>query len=81
METNKIKFMTIKQTASEVGISEYTLRQWCKQKKVRFNFAGNTKYILRMDWLEEDVQHMALQNIKEDDDNTQNYGKLRRIEK
>lgn len=73
------KFMGLKEVAIATGIAEYTLRMWCKQKKIRFNLAGNTKYILREDWLEEDIEKMALENINTSDDVVQ-LGKLRRIE-
>jgi len=62
----------------ESKLPEYTLRTWCKQKKIRFLMAGN-KYILRTDWLEEDLERMALENINPSDDVVQ-MGKLRRIE-
>lgn len=70
--------MGLKQAALETGIAEYTLRQWCKQKKIRFNVAGNTKYILRLDWLEEDSERMALENMNQTENIVQT-GKLRRI--
>lgn len=59
------------------GITPYRARQWCKQKKIRFNLAGS-KYILREDWMEEDLERMALENIAPEESNNQ-YGKLRRI--
>jgi predicted site-specific integrase-resolvase len=73
------KYVGIKEAAQESGIAEYTLRQLCKRKKIRYNLAGNTKYILRLDWLEEDLEKMALENINSFEDVSQ-FGKLRRIE-
>jgi len=59
--------MGLKKAAEESGISEYSLRQFCKQKKIRFNLAGNTKYILRIDWLETDLERLALENMNPSD--------------
>lgn len=73
------KFMGLKQAAIETGIAEYTLRQWCKQKKIRFNIAGNTKYILRIDWLEEDTERMATENMKSEQNRESQYGVLRQV--
>jgi len=61
------------------GITAYRVRQWCKQKKIRFNKAGN-RYILRKSWLNEDLNRMANDNISTDEVKIQNYGKLRRID-
>ncbi|MDT8715557.1 hypothetical protein IAI10_02640 [Clostridium sp. 19966] len=59
------------------GITPYRARMWCKQKKIRFNMAGN-RFILREDWLEEDLEKMALENISEKDPDI-SYGVLRKI--
>ncbi|MGK0466471.1 hypothetical protein [Clostridium sp.] len=73
------KYMSLKGASGESGITEYSLRLLCKQKKIRFNLAGHTKYILRMDWLEEDLERLALENIKVPE-NIVPRGKVRRIE-
>lgn len=73
------KYVGLKGAADESGISEYSLRQLCKQKKIRFNIAGKTKYIIRMDWLETDLERLALQNL-EPLDKVVLTGKLRRVE-
>lgn len=73
------KYMGLKEASSESGITEYTLRLLCKQKKIRFNLAGKTKYILRLHWLEEDLERLALENL-EPSDKVVLTGKLRRIE-
>lgn len=73
------KYVGIKEASQESGIAEYTLRQLCKQKKIRYNLAGNTKYILRLDWLEEDLERMALENISSFK-SIGEFGKLRKIE-
>ena len=74
----KTKFMGIKQASIETGIAEHTLRLWCKQKKIRFNIAGNTRHILRTDWLEEDMDNMAKENMRAESKND-SYGTLRKI--
>lgn len=71
--------MSLKKAASESGISEYSLRQLCKQRKIRFNLAGTTKYILRLDWLEADLGRLALENISPSN-NDISIGKLRKVE-
>lgn len=73
------KYMGIKEAAVESGIAEYTLRKLCNQRKIRYNLAGNTKFILRLDWLEEDLEKLALENMNSIETASQ-YGKLRRIE-
>lgn len=59
------------------GITPFRVRQWCKQKKIRFNMAGN-RYILRQDWLEEDLEKMASENIGTIEPVKQ-YGVLRKV--
>jgi len=71
--------MGLKAASVESRISEYTLRQWCKQKKICFNIAGSTKYILNLDWLEVDLERLALENLKISDEIV-SEGKLRRVE-
>lgn len=73
-----VKYFGLKQAALDTGIAEYTLRLWCKKKKIRFNVAGSTKYLLRLDWLEEDLERMALENINSD--KVIQLGVLRRVE-
>jgi hypothetical protein len=73
------KYLKIKEIAAVSGISEYTLRLYCKQKKIRYIFAGNTRYILRLDWLEEDLERLASENINSVE-NVSQFGKLRRVE-
>lgn len=57
------KYTGLKGASEASGISEYALRTLCREKKIRFNLAGRTKYILRLDWLEVDLERMALENI------------------
>lgn len=70
------KYMGLKDASVESGISVFTLRKWCKQKKIRFNLAGDTKYILRLDWLEVDLERMALNPSEE----IIHMGEIRRVE-
>ena len=56
------KFKSLKDMATDTGLAEYTLRMYCKQKKIRYNKSG-VKYILREDWLEEDLSRMAFENM------------------
>ena len=72
------KFMCLKQAAEASGHPEYRLRQWCIKKMIRFNRAGN-KYIINLDWLEEDLARMAEENIKQPDQEV-TYGRLRKID-
>ncbi|WP_160676746.1 hypothetical protein [Clostridium sp. C8-1-8] len=73
------KYMGIKEASAESGIAQYTLRNLCKQKRIRYNLAGDTKYILRLDWLEEDLEKLALQNI-DSLGSVGQLGKLRKVE-
>lgn len=76
------KFLSLKEASIETGLAEYTLRQLCKGKKIRFNLAGNTKYILRIDWLETDLEKLAVENMSPDDGGSVSmYGQLRQIKK
>lgn len=69
------KFFLIKDVGEYFpGITPYRTRQWCKQKKIRFNKA------LRQYWMEEDLEKMALDNIKDDTyKNNNQYDVLRQI--
>lgn len=74
----KAAFFLIKDVGEHFpGITPYRARQWCKQKKIRFNMAGN-RYILREDWLEEDLEKMAFENISLEEPVKQ-YGVLRKV--
>lgn len=72
------KFMSLRQAAEETGMAEYTLRMYCKQGKIRCNRSG-VKYILRIDWLEEDLQKQAEGNLRNTESENNNYGTLRKI--
>jgi predicted site-specific integrase-resolvase len=73
-------YKSIKQMSEETGISETTLRNWCRCGKIRFNIAGKRKYILRSDWLEVDLERMAAAPLIENNQIGTNYGKLRIIQ-
>ncbi|KPU43012.1 hypothetical protein OXPF_34440 [Oxobacter pfennigii] len=70
-------WLLLKAASRKTGHPEHRLRQWCKQKKIRFNMAGN-RYIINDEWLDEDLEKMALENIKPQN-NKNEYGKLRKI--
>lgn len=72
------KFLTINEAANATGMPPYRLRQWVLKKKIRFNMAGN-RYIINLQWLEEDLKKMAEQNVSASEERTSEYGKLRRI--
>ncbi len=72
------KFLLLKQAAKATGWSEWRLRQWCIEKKIRFNKAGN-RYVINLDWLEEDLARMAEENIANSEEKTPRCGVLRRI--
>ena len=71
------KFMGLKPAASETGLAEYTLRMYCKQGKIRYNKSG-VKYILRIDWLMEDLEKMASSNLITESQSS-DYGQLRKL--
>lgn len=71
------RWMLLKQAAIASGHPEYRLRQWCIQKKIRFNKAGN-RYIINLDWLDEDLARMAEENIRQPEHEVV-YGRLRKI--
>jgi predicted site-specific integrase-resolvase len=74
------KFMKLRQASQETGISQWALKQYCKQGKIRYNLSGQTNIILRLDWLEEDLARMAVENMTTEVEENSNYGKLRKIE-
>ena len=71
-------FCTINEAAKLTGHPPYRLRQWILKKNIRFNKAGN-RYIINLQWLEEDLKKMAEQNMSIVEKRTSEYGKLRRI--
>lgn len=72
------KYMLLKQAAEVTGHPEYRLRQWCLQRKIRFNMAGN-RYIINTDWLDEDLQKIAAENLQHDELTVVECRKLRKI--
>jgi len=72
-----IKYMGLKQAAMETGWSEYALRMYCKQGRIRHNKSG-VKYILRMDCLLEDLEKFATESVVTQSE-ANSYGQLRKI--
>ena len=72
-------YKSIREISEETGISASTIRQWCREGKLRYNIAGATKYILRMDWVEEDLTKMAATHMISKKQKLHEYGKLRMI--
>jgi len=56
------KYWSITEASENTGISRYSLRLLCNKGKIRFNKAGSSKFLLRPDWLEEDLYSIALRN-------------------
>lgn len=71
-------YLLLKQAAIETKHPEHRLRQWCKQGKIRFAMAGN-RYIINTSWLSEDLEKMAIENLKPKTENVVQIGQLRRI--
>ena len=49
-ETKIPVMLTIKQASAASGISEYRLREWCKQKRITCILCGN-KFLINLDKL------------------------------
>lgn len=73
-------YKSITQMSEETGISGTTIRKWCREGKIRCNIAGAKKYILRMDWFEQDLERMAVALLAGDKQKGSDYGKLRVIQ-
>lgn len=58
------KYMLLKEAAKKEEIPAYRLRMLCIEKKIRFVMAGN-RYVINLDWLQEDLEKMALENIEQ----------------
>lgn len=61
----------------DCGQPRYRIMQWIKQGKIRYVKAGN-RYLLNKEWLEEDIQKMAEENLKQQMPNPV-YGTLRAV--
>jgi excisionase family DNA binding protein len=68
----------IKQAASELGLTEYQLRRMAKEGKLPFLKSG-VKYIFDIELCEEFLRKQAIENINRVNDDTVEYGTLRKI--
>ncbi len=71
------KKMYIKELAEVTGLTDYQLRRMTKGGNLPFIKSGN-RYIYDQDLVEEALRNMALANIQPDEE-TQQYGKLRKL--
>jgi hypothetical protein len=70
----------LKQTAKELGVAEYYLRNEAKAKRMPCIMCGN-RYIFDIEQCEEFLKNKALENIKNDGGkNSTKHGKIRRVE-
>lgn len=72
------KFVTISEAAKTRGLPPYAIRRWIKNKQIRFCKSGN-RYIINLDWLDEDLERMAEQNMAASESQTTEYGQLRKV--
>ena len=78
-EVVKNEFFIIKDVEKYVpGLKPYALRQLIKQGAIRYNMAG-AKYILNVNWIMEDLERLAVQNMKPCEAENNSYGRLRKI--
>lgn len=68
----------LKQTAEELGLTEYQLRRAAKERKIPFLKSGN-RYVFDIEQCQEYLKSKALENIQSVEP-VKKYGALRRIE-
>ena len=67
METNG--YMTTKEAADYLHISDRTLRNWCDQRKIRHERLSKRLFRFKKEWLDEYIQSIQIEPKKENEHN------------
>ena len=62
-------YMTTKEAAEYLHISDRTLRKWCEQKKIRYERLSARIFRFRKEWLDEYLQSIQIEPEKENNNN------------
>jgi len=71
--------MLLKEAAEELGVTKHFLYTEARAGRIPHFRAGN-RYIFDVEQVDEYLKKKALENVKQEQDNAVQYGKLRKIE-